>query len=127
MPSLLTAASVREIVELRRSRRFLLAAPAFFCWVDRDGILQERSGTTRDMCMAGAFIVSETVPPTGARVGVEVYLPAEVGSCGLELHGEGRVVRVEHPAQSGSGFATQVVFQTQPLNYVARLGPHENQ
>jgi PilZ domain len=126
MSSLLAAPCVGEIVELRRARRFQLSAPAFFCWTDQGGALQERSGTTRDICMAGAFIVAETVPPAGARVGVDIYLPAEISGKGLELHGEGKVVRVENAGQSASGFAADVVFQVQQSGS-PEMDPHETQ
>src|ERR1700753_1705852 len=116
MPSLSKAESAGELVELvehRRSRRFRISAPVFFCWMDEEGTLRERSGTTRDVSMVGAFIVADVVPPLGAPVGVDIYLPADVSGRVVELHGEGKVARVEASGETGSGFAAAAMFQTQ--------------
>ena len=99
-------------MELRRARRFRLSAPVFFCWVDREGTLQERSGTTRDVCMSGAFIVSDMVPHPSAPVGVDIYLAGDVAGRVVELHGEGKVTRVEYSGKTSTGFAVEVAFQT---------------
>ncbi len=127
MASVLTSESTRDFLELRRSKRFPLYAPVFFCWVDRNGTLHDRWGTTRDVSMAGAFIVADMVPHLGAPVGVDIYLPVDVSGGSLELHGEGKVARVEGSGQTGSGFAAEVIFQTQPSGDSAGLGPHEAQ
>jgi PilZ domain len=127
MPSLLTTESAGELLELRRSRRFPLSAPVFFCWVDRDGTLHDHSGTTRDVSMAGAFIVADIAPHLGAPIGVDIYLPVDVSGRVVGLHGEGTVARVDGPGQTGSGFAAEVMFQTRSSGDVDGWGPHEAQ
>src|ERR1700730_1846093 len=50
-------------MDLRKSRRYPLSAPAFFCWERSDGMLQDGKGETRDISTTGAFIVTDTAPP----------------------------------------------------------------
>jgi hypothetical protein len=77
--------------------------------------------------MTGLFVVADTLPPAGAPVSVDVYLPTDVIGKVVELRGEGKVVRVEGTGQAESGFAAEVMFQTQHSSDVAGLGPHETQ
>ena len=101
-------------VELRKSRRYRLPAPVSFVWERPDGQLQEGKGTIRDISDRGVFIITDTVPPVGAHLDVDVHLPSlDVSSGAVQLHGEGVVVRVETGADEGRGFAARVVFQTE--------------
>jgi hypothetical protein len=126
MSALLTPVE-KSFVERRRSRRFRLSAPAVFCWAGSDGILHEHAGATRDISKAGALVISDLVPPSSCPVEVDVYLPRETAGRGLQLHGEGRVVRVEAEGTSGSGFATEATFQTElPNNLTMFLGPESS-
>jgi hypothetical protein len=101
-------------MELRRSKRYGLSAPVVFWWTDSNGILQERTGTTRDICSTGSFVVSDTVPPPGAQVEIDVYLKASAKV--VQLRGEGRVVRIEGQQQAASGFAAELAFETEHSN-----------
>ena len=105
---------VGAAVELRKSRRYVLRAPASFTWERLDGQLQEGTGTILNISDRGVFIAGEDVPAIGARLDVDVSLPSlEVGSLGMQLHGEGTVVRVVQLGESGKGFAAAVAFQTE--------------
>jgi hypothetical protein len=104
-----------------------MSAPVFFSWLDQDGTLHDQSGTTRDVSMAGAFIVADTVPSLGATVGVDIYLPYDKTGRIVELHGEGKVSRVEGAGRTSSGFAAEVMFQTPSSSAEARLSLHEAQ
>lgn len=101
-------------MELRKSRRYRLQAPAFFWWDRSDGVLQEDKGTIRDISDRGVFVVAQRVPSTGAHVEIDAYLPSSDGNGGgVKLHGEGTVVRIEwHPGPM-DGFAAAVTFQTE--------------
>jgi hypothetical protein len=104
---------VGAAVDLRKSRRYQLFAPASFLWERPDGLLQEGKGTIRDISDRGVFITGEAAPPAGAHLDVEVYLPSlEAGGSAVQLHGEGTVVRVERQAETTKGFAAVVAFQT---------------
>jgi hypothetical protein len=79
-------------------------------------MLCDRGGMTRDICSSGAFILAETVPPASCSIGLDVYLPSpDPGGRKLQLHGEGKVVRVEQQGQNKSGFAAEAMFQTELL------------
>jgi hypothetical protein len=127
MHRLLTVESTPQLVELRRSTRFPLTAPVFFSWVDRDGIMHDHSGTTRNVSMAGAFIAADISPLPGAPIGVDIYLPVDVSGRTVELHGEGKVARVDGPGLTGSGFAAEVMFQTRSAGDFDGTGPNEAQ
>ncbi len=102
---------VEVAVELRKSRRYRLLAPAFFSCERPDGLLQEAKGTIRDISDRGVYITGEVAPPIGGHLDVDVYLPSvEVGGSTVQLHGEGTVVRVERDAEGVSGFAATVAF-----------------
>lgn len=66
--------------------------------------------------MGGAFIVTDKGPHLGAPVGVDIYLPIDISGKTVELHGEGKVARVEQSGESGPGFAAEVMFQTRASN-----------
>jgi hypothetical protein len=104
-----------------------MAAPVFFCWVDRDGALRDRSGITRDVSMTGAFIVADVIPDFDAPVGVDIYLPVNMGGKIVELHGEGKVARIAGASEGGSGFAAEVMFQTRSSSDDAGSSSQKNQ
>jgi hypothetical protein len=105
---------VEVAVELRKSRRYRLLAPASFLWERLDGLLQEDRGTVRDISDRGVYLTANIVPPLGAHLEVDVCLPPlETGSGAVQLHGEGTVVRVDRQADNVQGFAAAVTFQTE--------------
>lgn len=111
-------------MELRKGKRFNLAAPAFFCWERSDGTLQDNQGTTRDISSRGVFVICSSSPPLGAHVELEVYLPARNGMPrAVQLHGEGEVLRVDRDGDRAKGFAAEVIFQTENSNGMTVLNP----
>jgi hypothetical protein len=100
-------------VELRKAKRYRLSAPAVFWWRDSGGILQERMGVTRDICSTGGFVLADAHPPGGAHVEVDVYFPLSDMKI-VQLHGDGKVVRLERQENVISGFAAELAFQTEP-------------
>jgi hypothetical protein len=111
-------------MELRKSKRYRLSAHAVFCWESSNGILEERAGTTRDICSTGSFIVADSAPPRNAQVQINVYFPSFLGRADttVELRGEGKIVRVERQGSSVKGFAAELIFQTGSSGGVAELG-----
>jgi hypothetical protein len=60
------------------------------------------------------FVTGEAIPPEGARLDMDVYLPSlEVGGSKVHLRGEGKVVRVDRVAGGGKGFAAAMSFQAE--------------
>jgi PilZ domain len=113
-------------VELRKSRRYRLQAPLSFLWERPDGLLQESKGTIQDISDRGIFVAADVVPPRGAHVEVDVYLPSlEVGASAVQLHGEGTVVRVKREAEGIKGFAAAVTFQTEAASGFTVVNPQK--
>ena len=105
---------VREILSLlwlKRDFTICTWSTFRFATIEHPG---EGKGTIRDISDRGVFIITDTVPPVGAHLDVDVHLPSlDVSSGAVQLHGEGVVVRVETGADEGRGFAARVVFQTE--------------
>jgi hypothetical protein len=96
----------------RKAKRYSLSAPVAFWWERVPGIMQRSGGNSLDISSQGVFVVAELAPPPGVPLKVEVYLPsANGGPKSLQLHGEGRVVRVGRSGAE-SGFAVEVEFRT---------------
>ncbi len=104
------------VVELRKAKRYPLSAPAAFWWAPQDRKPRSGKGVTRDINTFGVYVLTDTLPPVGARVQMEIVLPklADNGS-GMHLHGEGVVLRGESRGSQGAGsseagFAASVQF-----------------
>ena len=94
------------VMELRKTKRYKLNAPATFMWAPPGGESQSGHGMTRDINTFGVYVVSDALPPVGARIQIEVVLPKlrEKG-LGMHLHGEGVVLRCEYGEANKRGFA----------------------
>jgi hypothetical protein len=111
-------------VELRKSRRYRLLAPASFLWERPDGLLQEGRGVIRDVSDRGVYVTGNVAPPSGAHLEVDVYLPSlEAGGAAVQLRGEGTVVRVDRQAEGTQGFAAAVTFQTEAASGPTVVNP----
>jgi hypothetical protein len=95
-------------MEARASVRYRFGTPALFSWECQAGGRLRGDGVTRDISVRGAFILTPTCPPTGVVVQLEILLTAPDGSGhSVRIATEGRVLRVEQPAESEArgGFA----------------------
>jgi hypothetical protein len=121
--------SLAEVaVELRKSRRYRLPAPASFLWERLDGLLEEGRGMIRDVSDRGVYVTGHVAPPFGAHLEVDVYLPSvEAGGGSVQLHGEGTVIRVDREAGGVMGFAAAVAFQPEAANGPAVVNPKKLQ
>ncbi len=127
MSSQFTTAESARSMELRKSKRYPLSALAAFCWAGADGKLQERLGVTRDICVTGVAVVSDAAPPQGSAVELDVYFPAKAIGKAVQLHGEGKVTRVERQQETTIGFAAEVNFQTRPSSEAVFPNPGKTQ
>jgi hypothetical protein len=113
--------------DLRSARRYQMAAPTDFWWLEPSGATREGHGITRDISNTGVMIMSEECPSVGVRVQMSVFVPRRQESRNhLELHGEGRVVRVEETSatpqgESTKGFAASVQFYPESFSDVDQL------
>jgi hypothetical protein len=110
-------------MELRKTRRYRLSAPAFYCWERADGTLQEAQGTTCDISSRGVFVLTDALPPAGAHLELNVHLPSLSGTPStVQLTGEGTVLRVARAGAGQSGFAADVTFHTESSDSPTVLG-----
>jgi len=118
-----TTPPVGTHMELRKTKRYRLSAPAFYCWEREDGTLQEAQGTTRDISSRGVFILADALPPAGAHLELKVYLPSISGAPrSVQLNGEGTVLRAARAEVGRSGFAADVIFNTESSDSSTVLG-----
>jgi hypothetical protein len=107
---------MHDAIELRKSKRYQLSAPAHFMWAPKDGKPQSGQGVTRDINTFGVYVQTNALPPAGALVQVEIVLPRLVDAGpGMRLTGEGIVLRREADSAkgisaTGGGFAATMQF-----------------
>lgn len=98
-------------IELRRAKRYHLSAPALFMWAPKDGKPRNGKGVTRDINALGVYVQTDSLPPVGARVQMEIVLPKLADSRpGMHLQGEGIVLRCESGEATKRGFAASALF-----------------
>jgi len=72
-----------------------MSASVIFCWSGPENGHYQGEGVTRDMSVAGVFVLTATCPPPNAVIHVEVFLPLpDIGSKAL-LNADMMVLRVE--------------------------------
>ncbi len=78
-----------------------------FFWKNRGESGQEAEGFTRDLAQGGMFIVTDTPPPVGTMVQVDVLFPSFEAGSALQMRSKCRVLRVERgtPGETRGGFA----------------------
>jgi multidrug efflux pump subunit AcrA (membrane-fusion protein) len=79
-----------------------------FFWRDARDTHHEGIGLTRDISVTGLFVFTTSPPPLESTVKLKAFLPP--GSSALpplQIHGQGRVVRVDaaHGGEPRAGFA----------------------
>jgi hypothetical protein len=91
-------------MELRNRVRYRLAGNAVFTWESAHSSRLLGTGVTRDISLAGAFILTLAAPPVGTAVQLEIYLPLLLGAQVARIKTEATVIRVEHSGVA-EGFA----------------------
>ncbi len=98
--------------ERRRSTRYPVSASVLVTWRDPNGQRAAAQGVTRDICLKGMFVATDTCPPISSIVRCEVLLPPLQGSeapgTRFVLQTVGRVVRTETNQVWGCGIRTRV-------------------
>src|SRR5471032_724744 len=97
-----------RVSERRTALRYPLRLPVVFSWQDEQGKIQGSEGYCRDLGSRGVYVLTQLVPPLGAAVEMNVFLPRpEHSSRPSEIQAIGRVVRSDQSqAEAGCGFAT---------------------
>jgi hypothetical protein len=99
--------TIEESSERRRTTRYGIEARVIFNWGTSQAESCPFEGTTRDISLAGAFILAATCPPLDSMLEMEVALPSRDGASRYVIRSWMTVLRVEHdPADAGPiGFA----------------------
>jgi hypothetical protein len=104
------------VAERRTALRYPLRLPVVFSWQDDGGRVHGCDGYCRDLGSRGIYVTAQLVPPLGASVEMNVFLPRPGHSTRpSEIHAIGRVVRSEQkaPTSETPGFAA--------MNHTTRL------
>ena len=93
--------------ERRKGIRYRMNASVMFRWDGPDSGHYQGEGITRDMSVAGAFVLTATCPPPNAVVEMEVFLPLSDGGSKALMKADMMVLRVEHDiaGNNRSGFS----------------------
>jgi hypothetical protein len=86
-------------------------APVILEWAEPSGAMREDVGRIRDLSVLGAFVVLDSPPPTGAKISLQVLLPALEAHAPqmLRFSGCGKVTRTNGTGED-SGFAASIRF-----------------
>ena len=79
-----------------------------FFWKDARDTQHEGIGLTRDISVRGLFAFTTSPPPLESEVKLKAFLPPGRSAVApLQIHGQGRVVRVDaaHGGEARAGFA----------------------
>ena len=83
-------------VERRKVIRYRMRAQVIFHWSGSHKDRIQGEGTTRDVSVAGAYILAATCPPVNAMVHMEIIPPPLSNASSTRIRGEMKVLRVEH-------------------------------
>jgi len=94
-------------VERRKAIRYRMSTAVIFRWSGPDNERFQGEGVTRDMSVAGVFVLTSTCPPPNAFIQMEVILPFLDGVSNARMKSEMTVLRVEHDIAESkrSGFS----------------------
>src|ERR1035437_2061135 len=96
-----------QSAERRRAIRYRMRTPIIFRWKGPDNVPLQGEGVTRDMNVAGVFVLTATCPPPNAVVQMAVLLPISDGASKMRMKSDMTVLRVEHDiaGKERSGFS----------------------
>ena len=96
-----------QSAERRRTIRYRMRTPVIFRWKGPDNVRLQGEGVTRDMSVAGVFVLTAMCPPANAVVQMEVLLPLSDGASKMRMKSDMTVLRLEHDIADNkrSGFS----------------------
>ena len=100
-------------MELRRTKRYYVQAPASFSWKDSNKSSQTAEGMTRDISTQAIFVVASHCPRAGDQLRLDVQLPSLRGTPGVRLGGDGIVLRVDRTESGATGFAVATTLRSE--------------
>lgn len=96
-------------MERRKAIRYRMRAQVIFRWGASHKDRLHGEGTTRDVSLAGAYILTAACPPIGEMVQLEIILPPLFSASSTTMRAEMKVLRVEQDNASGSPDGFSVV------------------
>jgi hypothetical protein len=100
--------------ERRKTVRYPINGLVQFQWHARDGQTHDAIGTTRDIGRGGVFIESDSIPPVGSKLIINVTLPAEsMSTVTLQLGGIGFVRNMRQELCQIIGVGASAVFHVE--------------
>lgn len=98
---------IEQSAERRRAIRYRMHTPVIFRWKRPDNVHLQGEGITRDMSVAGVFVLTAACPPPNVVVKMEILLPISDGASKLRMKSDMTVLRVEHDIADNkrSGFS----------------------
>jgi hypothetical protein len=84
------------VAERRRAKRYRMGTSVVFYWEGPDNQRFQGEGITRDMSVAGIFVLSATCPPANVVVRMKVHFPPWVAASKALMEAEMTVLRVDH-------------------------------
>src|SRR5665213_1249641 len=101
------ALRTEPFIERRKGIRYRLNASVMFRWSAHEKGQFQGEGVTRDMSVAGAYVLTATCPPPNAIVQLEVFLRLSDGGSKALMKADMTVLRVEHgiAGTNRSGFS----------------------
>ena len=94
-------------VERRQGIRYRLNTSVIFRWSGPEDGSYQGEGVTRDISVAGAFVVTATCPPPNSLIQMEVFFLLSDGGAKALMKADMMVLRVEHDVAGNkrSGFS----------------------
>jgi len=83
-------------VERRKGIRYRMSASVMFRWSGPEDGQYQGEGITRDISVAGVFVMTATCPPPNAVLQMEVLLPLSDGTSKALMKADMMILRVEH-------------------------------
>jgi hypothetical protein len=113
-------------MDRRLHKRFDVSAPVTYTWSEQGGKGQTGQGTSRDVSETGLYVVTDSCPPVGSVVNLEVSFTFRDDSR-VQLRASGIAVRVEAIGNSERthGFAASTkVLQLKNTAVSSESGSH---
>jgi len=108
------SASDTQQEERRKTVWYAISGLVQFQLHTSDGQLHDAIGTTRDIGRGGVFIESESIPPVGSKLVINVTLPAEsISTVTLQLGGIGFVRNMRQELCQIIGVGASAVFHVE--------------
>jgi hypothetical protein len=99
-------------------------ASVMFRWSGLESGRYQGEGVTRDMSVAGAFILTTTCPPPNAVVQIEVVLALPDGASRARMCADMTVLRVEHDIAGNGRSGFSAVGKGFSLRTFSERGSH---